>query len=441
MSRRPTVIRLQKASLVCAGLVGALVMVEVGLRGAGAAYAWWRMRALGDADAAAGPRAVRVLCVGDSFTFGIGAPAGESYPEHLQRLLSHAYPERAISVNNRGVPGDNSSQVLDRLARILPTARPEVVVVLAGTNNTWNTAQASVPPPGHSYLSRWLHRLAHWRIGRVVTLVVASARPGRQAHMSRLFSMEPYLFLNLGPDARVARLDALADGSPRDEATCLELGRLYLGEQRLEDAAAVFQQALEFNSRNDEAHVGLALSRMFAGEFSNEVEALLTEAIRMNPDSSSAHRVRGVVRLLRGETSQGWEDFRVAVALDPALEQAVPRLDGTAREPEGFGRYVQDWYVYDVTAMARLVRASGSDLVLLTYPMRDGVHPLSAVVRRAGQQLDIPVVDLEADFLTLPPGMRDALFAADGSHLNARGYGLVAAHVADRLIERRRVWH
>jgi len=76
-----------------------------------------------------------VLCVGDSFTFGLGATDPDhAYPAALRRVLDQAAQGR-FHVVNGGRPGRSSADVLRRLPAQLAEHRPSRVVVLAGYND------------------------------------------------------------------------------------------------------------------------------------------------------------------------------------------------------------------------------------------------------------------------------------------------------------------
>ncbi len=86
-----------------------------------------------------GERDRRILCIGDSNTYGIHLPPEHSYPGRLQELLDAAagQPWRVV---NLGYPGQNSAQVRARLAVNLRHFEPEVVICWIGVNNTWSPA-------------------------------------------------------------------------------------------------------------------------------------------------------------------------------------------------------------------------------------------------------------------------------------------------------------
>jgi lysophospholipase L1-like esterase len=85
--------------------------------------------------------AITILCVGDSHTYGAKLPDEESYPSQLQVLLAERYPEWEFNVVNLGFPGVNSAFIANRLESQILQIRPQLVMVSAGANNTWNSIE------------------------------------------------------------------------------------------------------------------------------------------------------------------------------------------------------------------------------------------------------------------------------------------------------------
>ncbi len=77
------------------------------------------------------PGSRRVLCFGDSITFGYGAGDDETYPFHLGQLLR----DGVVEVLNAGVTGFTSHQVLGYVRRLVPALRPDVVTICIGWND------------------------------------------------------------------------------------------------------------------------------------------------------------------------------------------------------------------------------------------------------------------------------------------------------------------
>ena len=73
----------------------------------------------------------RVLCLGDSITFGYGVGDDHTYPASLERRLAG----QGIEVVNGGVTGYTSHQASRLLAQIGPALRPDVVTACIGWND------------------------------------------------------------------------------------------------------------------------------------------------------------------------------------------------------------------------------------------------------------------------------------------------------------------
>lgn len=71
----------------------------------------------------------RVVCMGDSTTFGHGISEADSFPRRLEALLRRAYPQRPCQVINAGVPGYSSYQGLDLFGEKCRALQPDLVVV------------------------------------------------------------------------------------------------------------------------------------------------------------------------------------------------------------------------------------------------------------------------------------------------------------------------
>jgi len=86
--------------------------------------------------AAAGDEDVyRILCVGDSVTFGFNVDQPGAYPRQLEALLRARHPGRQIEVVNAGVPGWSWMQGLRFLEAYGLALRPDLVIAAHGTND------------------------------------------------------------------------------------------------------------------------------------------------------------------------------------------------------------------------------------------------------------------------------------------------------------------
>ena len=102
---------------------------ELGLRLTG----WLLLLHASHQPARAEEGAFRVICLGDSFTWGVGANAGtESYPRVLESLLNSTTPGR-FRVVNVGVPGLSASGILRRMQDYVKRD-VDLFIILAGMN-------------------------------------------------------------------------------------------------------------------------------------------------------------------------------------------------------------------------------------------------------------------------------------------------------------------
>ena len=150
-----------RLALVGGGLVLGVLTLEMCLQVA----AWWNVPGRRDAPAHPIPNAGRVVCLGDSNTYGLYVGSEEAYPSLLQKLLNDGSERAGVEVVNLGYPGNNSSAVRNRLDHALEVHRPDIVTIMIGANDLW-TVPEPVPgePAGTSYF-----RL--WKVSRVYRLV------------------------------------------------------------------------------------------------------------------------------------------------------------------------------------------------------------------------------------------------------------------------------
>lgn len=80
---------------------------------------------------------VKIACIGDSITEGVGAEPGKSYPSQLQQLLGPAWKVGNFGVSARTLlkKGDFPYWNEEAYRRALAFA-PDVVIILLGTNDT-----------------------------------------------------------------------------------------------------------------------------------------------------------------------------------------------------------------------------------------------------------------------------------------------------------------
>jgi lysophospholipase L1-like esterase len=124
-------------------IIALLVAVELALQAASLWGQWYYQRE----DALLRPDATRILCLGDSNTYGLYLPRESSWPSQLQDLLDREVPHR-YQVINLGFPGAPTFRIADNLPTFLARFHPDLVIVLAGVNDfLYGAIDAANPRP------------------------------------------------------------------------------------------------------------------------------------------------------------------------------------------------------------------------------------------------------------------------------------------------------
>lgn len=248
----------------------------------------------------------KILCLGDSFTYGLGAAPEESYPYQLQRLLSgRGY---AVTVVNGGVVTQNSSQLVAGLQHNIDKERPDAIVLLTGKANGWN-----------------LWGYEGGRRGGILSALPGAETAGK---LARLLSASR-------PGAGGATAPEPCPSAARSLWTCLTgrgcsyaaaaarrlAGRGYctpgfaaFNRGSFEEAAALFGKRLAAEPGDLDARDGLCWS-LYSGGREKEGEACFRETARLAPADPRAYR--GLAQLLSGKGRH-----REALALLEAGEAA-----------------------------------------------------------------------------------------------------------------------
>ncbi|MEK6815304.1 MAG: tetratricopeptide repeat protein [Nitrospirota bacterium] len=144
----------------------------------------------------------------------------------------------------------------------------------------------------------------------------------------------------------VARLEAKLADNPNDTGGQLMLARSYIALGRLDDALERYRKVLSVDSRNEEAHLGVATLMLQAGHLDKAAKSL-EEALKTSPKSGPARWMRGLVfakqgrfdyaeKVWRGLLKELPPDSREAGMIRESLaELEKARKAGSAGAPRG----------------------------------------------------------------------------------------------------------
>lgn len=109
---------------------------------------------------------LRVLCLGDSTTYGVMVNERQIYARVLESLLAERLAPRPVQVLNAGVPGYTSVQVMLYLAKQGFSFKPDVITFCAGYNDVRNISKAKSSDSKMFFLWSYYGKRVKLKLGR-----------------------------------------------------------------------------------------------------------------------------------------------------------------------------------------------------------------------------------------------------------------------------------
>ncbi len=443
----------QRLLVFVAGAAICLIVLEIALRLVGMIYAH-KSESDKHVNAAA---ANTILSVGDSVTFGIGAPSDLSYPAQLESMLSQSHPQSGYSVINRGWPGQNTTQFLMRFEKYLREFQPDIVTILIGAQNQNNYFGY------HDYLNKSAKGSGDFRITlhnwldtvRVYKFVRLMFKLGPNNQMEEQFREElkavrerdpqdysehevPECMIGLEYKEKgeyEKALDTILPVASTKEigAECSNiLGSIYREKGQFEEAVKWFKKGIEYDPiqfRNYESigQVYLDQSRL------KEAETWFKRGFeKAQHHTLHPHCYTGINRLFRqsGDIQGAIRFFEKEVQRKPQSNDFLHQL---ARDylalfkKKNTMKEIYAWIEADLNKILDLCEKYKAKPVLQNYPF---MPEIDFIYRKVAQQREIPFVDHQTTFEPYANHHEfdPDYFVPDG-HPNAKGYNLMAKNL------------
>ena len=402
------------------GIIVALSLLEAGLRSAGFIYqasTFVSTRlALNNR-----PKTYVILCLGNSYTKGIGAPVGMSYPVQLQRMLHERMKDENIVVINKGVGSQNSSQLLNDLKFNIDKYSPQLIVLQTGQCNSWNFSNYS------DYLRKkninkslldycqyvLIDLVCKSRVYRLVMLLrneirhydppVVDTSYWRDKEYARARQYITAVISNCDPDLTASKL-------------------------RHDKALSIFKSAVKIDP-------GEARNYLFIGTLylnSNNRSAALKWYLKAFRVALAGHDSRGVKKAYRFI-----KNLSIGVNLGAHIDKKLNEILINSRQSSylisGLDRCdVSEWLESDLREIVGVVKQNKVRLILQNYPKWVFEN---SIISRVADELKVPFVDNYSSFLEkMREGVkRHDLFVPD-THCTVKGYGLMAGNVFNKIL-------
>jgi len=137
---------------------------------------------------------VRILCLGDSYTYGYGVDDAFTYPAQLESMLSLARPDLAFDVMNAGFPRYGIAEEASFFNRKGETIKPDVVALQFFLNDLQDMVrqpsfglflQQLVRPGRQNFFERALARTELYRFARKINIARTSRHPAYKSEQER----------------------------------------------------------------------------------------------------------------------------------------------------------------------------------------------------------------------------------------------------------------
>jgi tetratricopeptide (TPR) repeat protein len=114
---------------------------------------------------------------------------------------------------------------------------------------------------------------------------------------------------------------ALIKAYPKNAAYRVRWGDLFFARYQADEAAKLYQEAIELDPKNAYAYLGLA--RVYAEDFSAKANEAADKALEINPKLAEAHELKSRVALEDDDQKKATAEADAALAIDPNAVDAI----------------------------------------------------------------------------------------------------------------------
>lgn len=465
-----------KIAIAVTSLVLFLFLTELGLRLTGALFFSRdkEMVRFGDERSTN-----RIMCVGDSFTWGGRGPRQDAYPSLLSNVLAENFPKKSFAVINRGVCETNSRYVKEKLPSWIEDFNPSIIVLLVGSTNrfnAWNfdSLLKEKKDFGRSWFSNlrivkvaeiiWLHRLSSMDVierafyRHVPVAVKESVYSRFNLHESYVQRWErivkapktgyskPLFKLwhaIISEEAQLSREKELADIASKsvslDDGACA-LAHFYYLHDQFDKCEKMILDALKADP-DSELLLNAAgfYYRVFCNKFMeqfafDQVVGNSLKAIEYDPiEYYNYYRLAKAFDLQsRYEARDVYTQLKQLKNKDSIYDD-VPWFNtyvSIFEDKQNWEKKVNDWVLDDLEEIVKICKAKNIELVFQNYPVH---YPMvNRALRTVAEKHSLPFVENKILFDRLAPRGR---YILDDDHCTKEGHRVMAENITAVLAD------
>jgi len=427
-----------------------------------------------------------VLSIGDSFTYGIGAPEGKDFSSQLQTILNEK-TNKKFEVVNRGVPGQNSSEILKNLKSQLEIYKPDLVILLTGGPNARNYWGFG------SSFNKFLYRIRIYKLVELLYLnikqkkinsdnehnnwetAVENEKNGASHIINRTEDKQSEVYKNAYKQ-NILRINK----EIKKDIDYYNIGTFFIREQNYKESIKwysrgiinfpdfiknyeglaysyiLYAQFIGSNKNVEKVFLNIMLGNIFS--FQNDNMGFFNSADKdscKNNNNNNNNECLFYVNELKNKSktkfnivqSQRLDSVINTIPVDYSLGNKLKYYYYsntqylTMEKLTGNGNYlIKEWLIKDLEKIIDLCKSHNAKVIMQNYPLPANAtffQPIASnILKTFAKNKSIPFVDNSQIFNDLEKNKQDFFEPINvGDHPNTKGYGLMAKNLFDKIIE------
>lgn len=445
-----------KILLILFGLIAGLVLLEASLNIISNKYA--KPGIINPENKIPQNNEYRILCAGDSFTYGVGAGFDHSYPAYLEKFLSQKISNKKITVFNFGIPGTNTTCILRKFKNDILQTQPQCVILMAGLNDLKHFSGVELSAAWPKSLRKSILNLKTIKLINIIQhnfrqkmlsfkinhLKSKSLNKNFSSEQAQKLLLKANLLRKKGKFKQANKIYKKAfAASPIKTKVLLEWGRNYVFLDKLKEALFIFAHVIELDNNNKAVYEeieNIFTKKKMQGKAVEFYSWLLTKhQDNMIIKQNLSHHM--VLQADRAFISKDYDEvmrsYGEAFSVYPENEDIFKRIayKETSWYPENLieeklakHNTMQKLIENNLKEIVKICKQNNIKLIFVGYPR---VTPIA--VKKIGKQHNIMLISLVPIFdRFIGSSLESEYFTSDG-HCSKEGYKLVAETIAEKL--------
>jgi lysophospholipase L1-like esterase len=422
---------IKNLSLLLFGIILSLFLAEMLLSLSG--WIYYGVRINKKSEAKVNKNTIKILCLGDSFTFGMGADRNYTFPEQLEKKLnSDSADKKRYTVFNRGYPGNTSAKLLNSLEEDLRKFKPNIILVLIGVNDSSCIEETNYFELGSScgsIASRFNAWLNNTKLCKLFKKAKQSFEIKQwEKKLNVMYGTNRFFESLRLSNPHHSKIDPVKLQRANAQYQLVQQEYFNIRDVKIDLALSGLQEAIRIMPEHKDSRICLAQLFIHTNKLDLAIDQL-GESMRINPYDPEIWNKLWLIYFRQGKFNLAEDTLKIYLYLDPsAIPKYLMFLKHGFPDPEdqrGFDNLLRK----NLKKIVDIAKRNQTQVILQEYPDKD--ERLDLIVLAVAQKNNIFLVEHSSIFeaLKMKDGYRyDDYFLEDG-HCNNRGYSVMADNI------------